>query len=282
MKLAVTFSEFFCNVNALMMENYLEINKSNWDNKVEVHYNSAFYDMDSFLKGKNALMDIELGLLGDITDKKILHLQCHFGQDSISLSRMGAKVTGVDFSEKAIEKARFLNHSLDTDVNFVLSDIYSLSERLNDKFDLVFTSYGTIGWLPDLNKWADTIAHFLNPGGEFIIVDFHPVVWMFDDDFNEIYYSYFNREPIVENTTGTYADPDSPIKNNSVSWNHSLSEMLNALLKAGLEINSFDEYDYSPYNCFNNTFQIDSDKYQIKNLAGKIPMVYALKAKSKI
>ncbi len=134
------------------MEDYIKINKQTWNNKTEVHVASDFYDNDNFLKGKSTLNSIELNLLGDLKDKKILHLQCHFGQDSLSLSRMGAKVTGVDLSNKAIEKAEELNQLLNLNAKFICCNIYDLPNYLNEKFDIVFTSYGTIGWLPDLSK----------------------------------------------------------------------------------------------------------------------------------
>ena len=126
------------------MEDYIKINKQTWNNKTEVHIASDFYDNKSFLEGKSTLNSIELDLLGDLKDKKILHLQCHFGQDSLSLARMGAKVTGVDLSDKAIEKATEFNQLLHLDVKFICCDIYDLPTYLNEKFDIVFTSYGII------------------------------------------------------------------------------------------------------------------------------------------
>lgn len=262
-------------------EDYIAINKKTWNNKTEVHVNSAFYDNESFLNGKSTLKDIELKLLGDITGKKILHLQCHFGQDTLSFSRMGGRATGVDLSDKAIEKAKEFNEQLGLNASFICCDLYDLPNHSNEKFDIVFTSYGTIGWLPDLNKWANTVAHFLKPGGRFVFVEFHPMVWMFDNDFKEVYYSYFNTEAIIEEITGTYADKDAPIETNSVTWNHPTSEVLNALISNKLEINSFDEYDYSPYNCFNQTEEFEEGKFRIKHLQNKIPMVFALTATKK-
>lgn len=181
------------------MENYLEINKNSWNSKVDTHLKSDFYFVDEFLNGRTSLNSIELELLGDIKDKSILHLQCHFGQDSISLSRMGAKVTGIDLSDKAIEAAKDLVKKTGTDTQFICTDLYNLPNVLDRKFDVVFTSYGTIGWLPDLNKWAKIISHFLKPNGKFIMAEFHPVVWMFDDDFEVVKYNYFNEAPIYRN-----------------------------------------------------------------------------------
>lgn len=259
---------------------YLNINRKLWNDKTSVHYQSDFYDVKSFIKGKDSLNPVEIELLGDISGNSVLHLQCHFGMDSISLSRRGAEVTGIDLSDESIKHARELNEKSGTNVNFILSDVYSLKQNLNQKFDIVFTSYGTVGWLPDMNKWAEVIQHFLKPGGKFIMVEFHPVVWMFDDNFKEIIYKYADVEPIIEEFEGTYANRDAKIKNQSVSWNHGLATVINALLKKGLVIEGFQEYDYSPYDCFNNTIEIEKGKYQIKGLEEKIPMLYSIVAKN--
>lgn len=257
-------------------ENYLEINRKTWNDKVDVHLRSDFYAQSEFLGGKSSLNDIELALLGDVSSKRILHLQCHFGQDTISLSRMGATVTGVDLSDKAIDTARRIARELDTDTQFVCSDVYDLPNRLYEEFDIVFTSYGTIGWLPDLDKWAKVVSHFLKPGGKFVFAEFHPVVWMFDDDFKHVAYNYFKAGAIVEDETGTYADKAAPIKNQSVCWNHSLSEVFTSLLNSGISIKKFDEYDYSPYNCFRDAEEFAPGKFRIQHLGNNIPMVYAL------
>jgi len=190
---------------------YIEINKQSWNNRTEFHVNSAFYDMDAFLKGKSSLNNIELNVLGDIKGKSILHLQCHFGQDSISLQRLGAEVVGVDLSDKSIAKAKEIALKTNSNAKFICSDIYSLPNCLDQQFDMVYTSYGTIGWLPDLDKWASVVQHFLKPGGKFVFVEFHPVVWMFDDDFDKIGYNYFNSGAIVETESGTYADRNAEL-----------------------------------------------------------------------
>nr|WP_321409689.1 class I SAM-dependent methyltransferase [uncultured Carboxylicivirga sp.] len=258
--------------------NYIEINKNLWNKKTEIHYESDFYNVKSFLKGRSSLNPVELNLLGDVKDKKILHLQCHFGQDTLSFARIGAKVTGVDLSDKAIEKARQLNDAVGMDAIFIQSDIYQLPEVLDEQFDIVFTSYGTIGWLPDMDRWAKVINHFLKPGGQFLLVEFHPVVWMFSYDFTKVEYNYLKSDPIVEEEEGTYTNKDADIKETSVSWNHGLGEVVNALIHAGLTIADLQEYDYSPYDCFQNTVQIDDGKYQIKGLEGKLPLLYSVLA----
>lgn len=265
------------------MENtdYININKETWNNKTDVHIASDFYDVDGFLNGKSTLQTIELELLSDIKGKKVLHLQCHFGQDTLSLARLGAIVTGVDLSDKAIVRAKEFAKKLDIDATFICCDIYDAPKYLDEKFDIVFTSYGTIGWFPDLDKWANVISHFLKPNGEFVFAEFHPVVWMYDNDFKEVFYSYFNIEPIIEDEFGTYADKSSAISTQTITWNHPISEVLNALIKNGLELNCFNEYDYSPYNCFNNTEAFETGKFRIKSFKNKIPMVYSLTAVKK-
>lgn len=239
---------------------------------------SDFYDMEGFLSGKTSLNSIEMELLGDIRGKEILHLQCHFGQDTISLAREGAIVTGVDLSDKAIDRAKALASQCDVEVSFIQCDIYDLPKHLDRQYDIVFTSYGTIGWLPDLDKWASVVSRYLRPQGQFVIVEFHPVVWMFDQDFKKIEFNYFNTGAIVENEEGTYADKKAPISQQSIVWNHSLSEVVNSLIKCGLALNSLDEYDYSPYNCFKNTVESSPKKFIIKHLENKIPMIFAIEA----
>lgn len=260
-------------------ENYIEINKETWNNKVPIHLDSYFYDMESFRNGKNTIPKIDLELLGAIKGKRILHLQCHFGQDSLSLARLGAKVIGIDLSDKAIEKAKELNNELQLDATFICCDVYETLEHINEKFDSVYTSYGTIGWLPDLDKWAKVISQALKPNGKFVFVEFHPVLWLFNDDFSKIEYHYHNEKPIIESYSGTYANKEAEIKTNYVGWNHALSEVFQALLHNGLQIEHFEEYDYSNYNCFNETIEFEKGKYRIRHLENKIPMMYSIVAK---
>lgn len=263
------------------MENYLEINKNSWNAKVEPHLKSNFYFVNEFLEGRTSLNSIELELLGDVKDKTILHLQCHFGQDSISLSRMGAKVTGVDLSDKAIDAAKELAQKAGTNTQFICTDVYNLPNVLDQKFDIVFTSYGTIGWLPDLEKWAKIINHFLKPEGKFIMAEFHPVVWMFDDDFEGIKYNYFNENPIAETYEGTYANQNADLVQDYVMWNHSLAEVINNLLQNNIHIEKFKEFDWSPYPCFKHVNEFEKGKWRIPQFGNKIPLVYAIKAQKK-
>lgn len=256
---------------------YKAINKETWNKRTEVHYDSDFYDNKSFIAGKNSLNSIELDLLGDVTGKSILHLQCHFGQDTIQWTRQGCTTaTGVDLSDKAVDRARELAKICGSNAEFVCSDIYDLPSNHEGQYDIVFTSYGTIGWLPDINKWSEVINHFLKPGGKFLIVDFHPALWMFDDNFTKVTHRYFNTAPIVEEE-GTYTDGDEGMNSQCISWNHGLGEIINSLIGQGLNITSVTEYDYSPYECFgDNTVKIEDRKYRIKTMNDKLPMVYGI------
>lgn len=259
-------------------EEYFKANKELWNQRTTVHKDSDFYNLNGFKAGDTVLAGIELSELGDVSGKTMLHLQCHFGMDSLDWARRGASVTGVDLSDKAIEEAVKLNEELGLNARFVCCNVLDTSEYVKGQFDIVFTSYGTIGWLPDLKPWAKMIAEKLKPGGLFYIAEFHPVVWMFDDDFTRIAYSYENREVIVTENQGTYTDRDADIKGKEYSWNHSISEVLNALTGAGLRLTMFNEFMYSPYPCFRNVVEYEPGKWHIKGLEGKIPMVYSLKA----
>jgi len=256
--------------------NYIDINRNSWNNRLEAHLKSDFYDVAGFKQGNSSLKSFELDLLGDVKGLKILHLQCHFGQDSLSLARMGAEVTGIDLSDQAIYAAQELNTELGLNARFICCDLYDLPNHLNESFDLVFTSYGTIGWLPDLNKWAGIISRFLKPSGRFVFVEFHPVVWMFDDAFEQVAYTYLNSGEIIEAETGTYADKQAAIHQEYVCWNHGIAEVLNSLLTHGIALKSFQEFDYSPYNCFQNTLEFEPGKFRIAKMGNKIPMVYSL------
>ena len=261
-----------------LVKDYLKVNKQSWNKRAETHIDSEFYDNESFIKGRNSLNSIELALFPDLKGKSVLHLQCHFGQDTISLSRMGAVTAGVDLSDTSIKMAKELAHKTHSSTQFICCDIYDLPNHLDQQFDVVFTSYGTIGWLPDINKWAAIISKYLKPGGQFVFAEFHPVVWMFDDDFKEIKYRYFNSDPIIEIGEGTYTENTDNLDQDYISWNHGMAEVVTALIDSGLVINKLQEFDYSPYNCFSQTEEISSGKFRIKHLKNSIPMVYSILA----
>lgn len=254
---------------------YLSKNKTSWNLRTEEHITSNFYDVESFLKGKSSLNEIELLLLGNIEGKSILHLQCHFGMDSLSLARMGANVTGVDFSDNAINEAKELNRQLNLNAEFICCDIYDLPNYLNKKFDIVYTSYGVIGWLPDLNNWGNVISQFLKKNGKLVFVEFHPMMWIFDREYTEIVYKYSSQKPIIENE-GTYTDTLNEIESETVTWNHGLAEPINALIKNEINIIDFQEYDYSPYNISSEMYEYEPNRYQVKKYADMLPLIYSL------
>ncbi len=259
-------------------QTYFEENKLSWNKRTAIHKDSAFYDLVSFKNGISSLNKIELDELGDVKGKNLLHLQCHFGMDTISWEREGAIATGIDFSDEAIKLAKEINTELDMHVEFVCCNVYDLKQHLDNKFDIVFTSYGTIGWLPNLDDWAALIAHFLKPGGIFYMVDFHPTLWMMDENFEKIKYNYFNKQVITEEISGTYSDRNASIKSIEHGWNHPLSEIINALLKHNLRIKLFNEFSYSPYNCFKNMEQGQAGMWRIIGMDEKMPILYSIKA----
>jgi 2-polyprenyl-3-methyl-5-hydroxy-6-metoxy-1,4-benzoquinol methylase len=271
---------YFCTFLSLIPfpMDYIALNRALWNARTEVHVASDFYGVPDFLNGGSTLKEIELELLGDLQGKTLLHLQCHFGLDTLSLARLGAQVTGVDLSDTAIAEARRIAASLGMAAEFVCCNIYDLPQHLDKQFDIVFTSYGVIGWLPDLDAWGAIVARYLKPGGRFVIAEFHPAVWMFDDDFTHVQYSYFQQEPIVETEKGTYADRNADIEHQSVGWNHSLDQTFRALLSNGLRITDFREYDYSPYDCFNKTVETAPGRFHIRDMESKLPMVFAIQA----
>ena len=259
-------------------QDYFEANRQGWNLRTEVHKKSSFYDVDNWKKGGLSLTEIERRELGDVSGKKLLHLQCHFGQDTLSWARLGASVTGCDFSDTAISYARELSAELNIPADFVCCNLYDLPQHLEGDFDIVFTSYGTIGWLPDLNRWAEVISHFLRPGGIFYIADFHPVLWMLDDRMETLKYPYHNDAVIETEQVGSYADRYAEIEYKEYGWNHAMSEIINSLIRHGLRIDFLNEYPYSPYDCFDKTVKGEDGNYRIKGLENVLPMVYSIQA----
>jgi 2-polyprenyl-3-methyl-5-hydroxy-6-metoxy-1,4-benzoquinol methylase len=261
---------------------YFDANREHWNNRVMPHLSSKMYAMEAFMQGNNSLNTIELDIFEEnIVGKSLLHLQCHFGQDTLSWARMGAKVTGIDISPVAIEKAKELNATLGLDATFVVTDVYSVPANIEGVFDVVFTSYGCIVWLPDLDEWAQIIAQKLKPNGVFLMADFHPTLMLFNFDNQRVAYDYFNKGVIMEEQTHTYTGQllEKPVK--EYFWQHSLSEIIQALLKNGLQIVDFQEFDYSPYDCFPNMKARAEKEYIFGDFKTSFPHVFALKAVKK-
>ncbi len=263
------------------MENltkYFDTNKATWNEKTKIHVESGMYDLKAFKNGASSLMPYELKALGDVKGKSLLHLQCHFGQDTLSWSRLGANCVGVDISDEGIRFAQKLNEELELDADFVCCNVLETSKYVTDTFDIVFTSYGVIGWLPNLEPWGQMIADRLNKGGVFYMAEFHPIVWMFDylEGKPIMKYGYMQDEVIYEEYEGTYANTDSTMISKEYGWNHGLSEVINALTKAGLRIDYLNEYDESPYNVLPDLEQTKSGMHATKDKL--YPLIFEIKA----
>ena len=228
------------------MDPRLEQNRAWWDEKVALHADSAFYDLEGVRAGASALDPIERAEVGDVRGQSVLHLQCHFGLGSLSLARCGARVTGVDFSATAIELARRLAAEFGLDARFVCCDLAEVPHRVRDTFDVVFTSYGVLSWLPDLAGWAAVVADALRPGGRFHLIELHPAACMFDDESADprLRYPYFRGpEPIRTERPGTYAVPSAEtVHQVTYAWPAAISDVLSALLDAGLRVEAFREF----------------------------------------
>jgi len=259
-------------------DNYFDTNKATWNDKVKVHANSDMYNLEAFKNGKSSLMPYELEALGDVSGKSLLHLQCHFGQDTLSWSRMGAKCTGIDLSDEGIKLAQNLNDELKLDAEFVCCNVLDTSEFVKDTFDIVYTSYGVIGWLPDLKPWGKMIAEQLKKGGTFFMAEFHPIVWMFDylDEKAIMKYGYMQDDVIYEEYEGTYANQKSKMVSKEYGWNHGLGEVINALTEAGLHIEYLKEFDESPYDVLPNLIQNESGMFVTTDKL--YPLIFTLKA----
>jgi SAM-dependent methyltransferase len=265
-----------------MKDNFFQNNRDMWNEWAELHAGSGFYDTGGFIKGRCTLDAIELDEVGDVNGKSLLHLQCHFGMDTLSWARRGAKVTGVDFSDKAIEIARNLSDETGLQADFICSNLYDLPRNLKGEFDIIYTSAGVLCWLPDLREWADVIAQFLKRGGFFYIREEHPVITMlFDDNPDvskpEIQNSYFHKpEPDIYPTEGSYAGVKTRRIHHSHEWTHGLGDIINSLIAAGLRIEFLHEY---PKLFFKAMPYMTQDREGYWRIEGdKIPLLFTLKA----
>ncbi len=256
----------------------LDANRRSWDVRARLHLDSAFYDVDAVRGGACTLHPPELALLPPLAGLRVAHLQCHFGLDTLSLARRGAQATGLDFSPVAVDQARQLAAALGLGARFVCADVRGAAAALGGGHDLVFTSYGVLGWLDDLALWAAQVAGLLRPGGALVMAEFHPVVWLFDDAFTRIAWPW-SGGPIRETQTGSYGDPEAPETLESVGWNHGTADVLGALLGAGLTLEAYTEHRWSPFPCFAGTEEFAPGRHRIAALGDTIPMVYALRAR---
>lgn len=262
---------------------YLQANQDLWDRWTVEHEKSPFYDLPGFRAGKDRLRSIELSELGDVSGKSLLHLQCHFGMDTLAWARRGALVTGVDLSPKSIDLARSLSQELDIPANFICSDIYQLPDKLSDNFDIVFTSYGVLHWLRDLQQWAMIIARFLKPNGIFYIVEDHPTFRMFTTEEEtkiKLANPYFFAEtPEQVEMTGSYATDNKGESACFYIWNHPLSEVVNSIIGAGIAIEFLHEFPYAARAKFPFMEKGSDGWWRLPSQYVQIPFLFSLQAR---
>ncbi len=262
-----------------LMTDFIATNRKHWDAVTPGHVASEFYDVESFKQGRDTIDPVEAELVGDVSGRTLLHLQCHFGMDTMSWTRRGAVATGVDFSEVAIEAAKSLAASLNLDTRFKVGDVLGLD--LNEQFDVVFSSHGVLGWLPELRSWGQTIANHLKPGGRFVLIDGHPVLWIFDDERTDgemrLRYDYFSREALAFEETGSYADPDGPATN-TLERLHPIEDVLGALMFAGLTITGFREYDQIAWQAMPHMEQDGDGWWRLPAGIPRIPLMFSVGA----
>jgi SAM-dependent methyltransferase len=264
---------------------WLEGNRDLWNAWTTIHEGSAFYDLEGFKRGGIRLRDYELEEVGSVEGKDLLHVQCHFGIDTLSWARLGARVTGADFSEKGVELARSIAADIGVDARFVVSNVYDLPAHLEGDFDIVYTSSGVLEWLPDIRAWAKVVAHFVRPGGFFYIAEVHPVIQAFETEDVapgelQLRYPYWeHREPLTFEVHGSYADPAADVHGMTVyGWNRGLGEIVTALADAGLRIDSLREYPFVAW-AMDVLVKAPDGRYRLPgDLDGRLPLFFSIKA----
>ena len=264
-------------------DDYLEANRANWDERVPIHAEGEFYDVASFKEGQERLRPFELLEVGDVSGKDFIHLQCHFGIDTLSWARRGARVVGLDFSAPAVERARELAAELGLDAEFVQSDVYEAVGSLGGRdFDVVYTGLGALNWLPDIRRWAGVIAELVRSGGFLYLAEFHPITWVFGDEDLAPTHDYFQgEEPAVWDEPGTYADLEAEtVHNKTYEWNHPLGDVVSAVVEAGLVLEFLHEHDYTLFPRWSFLEKSGFDTYRLPEGMPKLPLMYSLLARS--
>ncbi len=255
-------------------------NRALWDEITPVHERT--YGVDRFLAGERWLPEEILGEVGDVQRQTLLHMQCHFGLDSLAWVRRGATVTGVDFSPVAIQAARDLSGFANLPATFICSDIYDLPQNLEGQFDIVFTSIGVLCWLSDLGRWAQIISHFLKPGGIFYLMDAHPLLYTFDEEGRWTFQlPYFhNDDPYVWDDDGPdYMDPSYIPESPSYEWQWAVSDIINAIVSAGMTIEFFHEFDALSDPVFPEMSQREDGLYAYAGTPVALPILFSLRAR---
>jgi 2-polyprenyl-3-methyl-5-hydroxy-6-metoxy-1,4-benzoquinol methylase len=266
------------------MDKYLQANRALWDEWTAINYRSDFYKVEAFKAVLNKLRAYELEEIGPVDGKSLLHLQCHFGLDTLRWARLGARVTGADFSPAGIEQARALAAEVSLPATFVCADLYDLPNQLQGPFDIVYTSRGVLGWLPDIDRWARVAAHFVKPGGVFYITEIHPFTQVFDDDEGvtelRLRYPYSTTaEPLVFKTQGSYADRTAQVKTeHEYVWNHALGEIVTGLAQAGLRVEFLHEFAFCEWPVSFLLPAADGCYRLPAELDGTLPLFFSLKA----
>jgi SAM-dependent methyltransferase len=262
---------------------WLEGNRDLWNAWTTIHEQSAFYDLEGFKRGGIRLRDYEVEEVGPVQGKDLLHVQCHFGIDTLSWARLGARVTGADFSERGIELARSIAAELALDARFVVSNVYDLPANLEGDFDVVYTSRGVLFWLQDVRRWAQVVARFVRPGGIFYITEVHPVIQAFETEGVapgelRLRYPYWeHKEPLTFEVHGSYAEPMVGVKTEH-GWNHGLGEIVTALADAGLRIDSLREYPFVDWS-MDLLVKAADGRYRLPGeLDGRLPLFFSIKA----
>lgn len=267
----------------------MNINRTWWNERVSKHVTSQFYGVDAFIGGHSKELRLERQELGDVTGKSLLHLQCHFGLDTLSWARYGAEVTGVDFSSEAIKAARKLAKDTSLEAQFVVANIYDTPAKLNQCFDIVFTSWGVLGWLPDHKAWAQVVADMLEPGGTFYIAELHPFSLIFADNDKDapnqtpqgkFEYDYFySQKPLVEETEFSYAATGTAFDNNATRyWIFELGAIITYLTQAGLEIEFVHEHAFTCYQQWPALIKDTQDIWLLPDDWPSLPLSFSIKA----
>ncbi|MEU7636523.1 MULTISPECIES: class I SAM-dependent methyltransferase [unclassified Streptomyces] len=266
-------------------DDWREVNRARWDERVPLHTASDYYDQDAFRRTRDVIRDFEAAEVGDVTGRSLLHLQCHFGQDTLSWAHRGAaRVVGLDFSEPAVEAARDLAAELGYGQGraaFVAADVYDAAEAVPDPaYDIVYTGIGAVNWLPDLVGWAETAASLIAPGGFLYLAEFHPLGDVLDEETgSRVAHDYFRREAWDEETSGSYTDFSAQtVHNRSVEWQHSLGDVVSAVARAGLRIEFLHEHDMTLFQRFGVLRRGEDGFYRFPEDRPRIPLMYSLKA----
>jgi len=272
-----------------MTEDYRDVNRASWDERAPAHAASPGYSVQRFIDDPtfiSGVVSFDVPRLGDIRGLRGVHLQCHIGTDTVSLSRLGARMTGLDFSAPALAEARRLAAAVGADVDFVESDLYSAPDVLERaSYDLVFTGIGALCWLPDIRRWAGVVAALLRPGGRLFIREGHPMLWSLEDTRQDgllvVEYPYFERpEPMVFDEGGTYVDTDVEFQHNVThEWNHGLGEVVTALLTEGFELTMLEEHDSVPWEALPGQMErVDDKEWRLADRPWRLAHSYTLQA----